>query len=46
MGGLNFDRLYHKIKVIIVKLQLHDAIYQLILLKLVDLYLIAFKFVQ
>ena len=45
MGGLNFDRLYHKI-IVIVKLQLHDAIYQLILLKLVDLYLIAFKFVQ
>ena len=40
MGGLirgdinlmerpNFDRLYHKLKVVIVKLQLHDAIYQL-----------------
>ena len=29
MGGPNFDRLYHKLKVVIVKLQLHDAIYQL-----------------
>ena len=28
-GGPNFDRLYHKLKVVIVKLQLHDAIYQL-----------------
>ena len=28
MGGPNFDRLYHKLKVVIVKLQLHDAIYQ------------------
>ena len=29
-GGPNFDRLYHKLKVVIVKLQLHDAIYQFI----------------
>ena len=29
MGEPNFDRLYHKLKVVIVKLQLHDAIYQL-----------------
>ena len=31
MGGPNFDRLYHKLKVltVIVKLQLHDAIYRL-----------------
>ena len=29
MGGPNFDRLYHKLKVVIVKLQLHDVIYQL-----------------
>ena len=29
MGGPNFDRLYHNLKVIIVKLQLDDAIYQL-----------------
>ena len=31
MGGPNFDGLYHKLKVstVIVKLQLHDAIYQL-----------------
>ena len=29
MGGPNFDRLYHKLKVVIVKLQLHDAIYHL-----------------
>ena len=29
MGAPNFDRLYHKLKVVIVKLQLHDAIYQL-----------------
>ena len=34
-GGPNFDRLYHKLKVllllstVIVKLQLHDAIYRL-----------------
>ena len=28
-GGPNFDRLYHKLEVVIVKLQLHDAIYQL-----------------
>ena len=28
-GGPNFDRLYHKLKVVIVKLQLHDAINQL-----------------
>ena len=31
MGGPNFDRLYHKLKVstVIVKLQIHDAIYRL-----------------
>ena len=29
MRGPNFDRLYHKLEVVIVKLQLHDAIYQL-----------------
>ena len=29
IGGPNFHRLYHKLKVVIVKLQLHDAIYQL-----------------
>ena len=28
-GGPNFDRLYHKLEVVIVKLQLHDAIYHL-----------------
>ena len=28
-GGPNFDRLYHKLKAVIVKLQLHDAVYQL-----------------
>ena len=27
MGGPNFDRLYHKLEVVTVKLQLHDAIY-------------------
>ena len=30
MGGPNFDRLYHKLKVLFsVKVQLHDAIYWL-----------------
>ena len=29
MGRPNFDRLYYKLKEVIVKLQLHDAIYQL-----------------
>ena len=29
MGGPKFDRLYHKLKAVIVKLQLHDTIYQL-----------------
>ena len=29
MEGPNFDRLYHKLKVVIVKLRLHDAIYHL-----------------
>ena len=29
MGGPNFDRLYHKLKVLNIKLQLHDAIYRL-----------------
>ena len=29
MGGTNIDGLYHKLKVVIVKLQLYDAIYQL-----------------
>ena len=30
IGGPNFDGLYHKLKsAVIVKLQLHDAIYQL-----------------
>ena len=30
MGGINFDGLYHKLKVqCIAKLQLHDAIYRL-----------------
>ena len=47
MGGPNFERLYHKLKVVIVKLQLHDAVHWLtIVLKLIDLYLMAFKFTQ
>ena len=29
MGGPNFDRLYQTKSTVIVKLQLHDAIYQL-----------------
>ena len=31
LGGPNFDRLYHRLKVLLinVKLQLHDAIYWL-----------------
>ena len=48
-GGPNFDRLYHKLKVllllscyIITRCNLSVTI----LLKLVDLYLIAFKFAQ
>ena len=48
MGGPNFDRLYHKLKVLLL---LSFAITQCnlsatILLKLADLYLIAFKFAQ
>ena len=49
MGGPNFDRLCHKStkSTVIVKLQLHDAVYWLtIVLKLIDLYLMAFKFTQ
>ena len=47
MGGPNFDRLYHKLKVLL----LLSCNYMMqfvgyVLLKLVDLYLIAFKFVQ
>ena len=29
MGGPNFDRFYHKLKVVSVRMQLHDAICQL-----------------
>ena len=49
-GGPNYDRLYHKLKVVIVKscnyMMQFISLSATILLKLVDLYLIAFKFVQ
>ena len=44
-GGPNFDRLYHKLKVLFV-LTCNYTMQFMILLKLVDLYLIAFKFAQ
>ena len=43
MGGPNFDRLYHKLKVLLL---LSCNLSAMILLKLVDLYLISFKFAQ
>ena len=49
MGGPNFDRLYHKLKVLLLLMLSCNYTMQFvgyILLKLVDLYLIAFKFAQ
>ena len=43
MGGHNFDRLYHKLKVLLL---LNCNLSATILLKLIDLYLIAFNFIQ
>ena len=44
-GGPNFDRLYHKLKVLLL-LSCKCNLSATILLKLIDLYLIAFKFAQ
>ena len=46
-GGANFDRLYHKLKVLFMLAAITGSnLSAMILLKLVDLYLIAFKFAQ
>ena len=47
MGAPNFDRLYHKLKVLLLlSCNYTMQFVGYVLLKLVDLYLIAFKFAQ
>ena len=46
VGGPNFDRLYHKLKVLLMAAITQCNLLATMLLKLVDLYLIAFKFAQ
>ena len=47
MGGPNFDRLYHKLKVLLLlSCKYTMQVDATIVLKLVDLYLMAFKFAQ
>ena len=48
IGGPNFDRLYHKLKVLLLlNCNYKVAVYWLtIVLKLIDLYLMTFKFTQ
>ena len=48
MGGPNFDRLYHKLKLLLLLSCNYTMqfIGYTIVLKLVDLYLMAFKFTQ